>query len=56
MEGNTTLVPFKRKWKKIQIYFFFRKNNVDREPVHFYTYILKEFISIFFYTEQEKKT
>ena len=54
MEGNTTLVPFKRKWKKIQIYFFFRKNNVDREPVHFYTYILKEFISrIFLYIRRK---
>jgi hypothetical protein len=35
IEGNSTLVPFKRKEKHSNI-LFLSKNNVDREPVHIY--------------------
>ena len=40
IEGNSTLIPFKRKEKHSNI-LFLSKNNVDREPVHLYTYILE---------------
>ncbi len=43
-EGNSTLVLFTRKEKKLNLLFLLQ-NNVHREPVHFYTYIEKEFIS-----------
>ena len=54
IEGNSTLVSFKRKENHSNI-LFLSKNNVDKEPVHFYTYILKGIHKQNFFLHNEKK-
>ncbi len=54
IEGNSRLVSFKRKENHSNI-LFLSKNNVDKEPVHFYTYILKGIHKQNFFPHNKKK-